>query len=664
MKQIHVKVRSDHLERQVSVAKPILAVTELVWNALDADAKKVRVELGYNKMNGLQSITVIDNGHGLSYADAIPAFENLGGSWKSSHAKSKGEGRLLHGKAGKGRFRAFFLGDQVTWKTFYEDKGSVQQLTIQGTRSKLGVFTLSEPVPAKRERTGTEVKISEIQRNFPSLEGPNAVQEMSGQLALYLRKYPAVQVSYNGTVVDPSSVEDLVTDYPLGEIRLDNDRVIADAQVTVIEWKTMAERSLLLCDADGFALAEIPSGVQAPGFNFTVYLRSNYIRELDQAGALIFEELDPNFRKLLDAARNAVKDHFRRRKAESAVNIVKEWKEQEIYPYEGEPRSLLEQAERQVFDVVALNVSEYLTDFDKTDARSKRFSLRLLRQAIEESPGAVQKIIQDVLDLPADKRDDLAALLKRTTLSALINASKVVADRLDFLRGLDILLFDPQSKEQLLERSQLHKILEDHTWIFGEEFALSVSDRSLKDVLKKHLHLLGRTEEPVEAVLRDDGTVGIVDLMLSRSIPQSRADEREHLIVELKRPKKVIDSGVYDQIESYAMAVAADERFRDTKTRWIFWAVSDDIAPNIRVRARQPNKPEGLVLEVPDAHLTVWVKSWGQALESCRGRLEFFQRNLEYVADDESAIALLRKLYSKYLPSAISGADSVADKPA
>jgi len=593
MKQIHVKVRSDHLERQVSVAKPILAVTELVWNALDADAKKVRVELGYNKMNGLQSITVIDNGHGLSYADAIPAFENLGGSWKSSQAKSKGEGRLLHGKAGKGRFRAFFLGDQVTWKTFYEDKGSVQQLTIQGTRSKLGVFTLSEPVPAKRERTGTEVKISEIQRNFPSLEGPNAVQEMAGQLALYLRKYPAVQVFYNGTVVDPSSVEDLVTDYPLGEIRLDNDRVIVDAQITVIEWKAVAERSMLLCDADGFALAEIPSGVQAPGFNFTVYLRSNYIRELDQAGALIFEELDPNFRKLLDAARNAVKDHFRRRKAELAVNIVKEWKEQEIYPYEGEPRSLLEQAERQVFDVVALNVSEYLTDFDKTDARSKRFSLRLLRQAIEESPGAVQKIIQDVLDLPADKRDDLAALLKRTTLSALINASKVVADRLDFLRGLEILLFDPQSKEQLLERSQLHKILEDHTWIFGEEFALSVSDRSLKDVLKKHLHLLGRTEEPVEAVLRDDGTVGIVDLMLSRSIPQSRADEREHLIVELKRPKKVIDSGVYDQIESYAMAVAADERFRDTKTRWIFWAVSDDIASNIRVRARQPNKPKG-----------------------------------------------------------------------
>jgi hypothetical protein len=140
VKQIRVKVQSDHLERQISVPKPILALTELVWNALDADATKVRVELSRNKMGGLQSIMVSDNGHGISYADAIPAFEKLGGSWKNSQAKSKGERRLLHGKAGKGRFRAFFLGDEVTWKTCYEDNGSVQQLTIQGTRSRLGVF--------------------------------------------------------------------------------------------------------------------------------------------------------------------------------------------------------------------------------------------------------------------------------------------------------------------------------------------------------------------------------------------------------------------------------------------------------------------------------------------------------------------------------------------
>lgn len=660
MRQINVKVQSDHLERQVTVPKPILAVTELVWNALDADAMNVRVELRRNQMEGLQSITVLDDGHGISYEDAIPAFENLGGSWKKGPAKSKIGRRILHGKAGKGRFRAFFLGDEVTWKTWFRDNGSVKQFSVQGTRSTLGVFTLSEPVAAKRTQTGTEVRIAEIQRNFPSLDDPRAVQEMAGQLALYLRKYPGVRVSYNGIIIDPAAVQELERDYALGAIELESGRIIEDAHMTVIEWRTLAERSMFLCDANGFALAEAPAGIQAPGFNFTAYLRSDFLRELDQSGALVFEDLDPELRPILETGRSRLKEHFRRRKAELARNVVREWKEQAIYPYEGEPQNILEETERQVFDVVALNVSEYLPDFERADSQSKRFSFRLLRQAIQESPDAVQKIIQEVLDLPSEKRDDLAALLKRTTLTALINASRVVTDRLDFLRGLDMLLFNPISREQLLERSQLHKILEEHTWLFGEEFALSLSDKGLKDVLKKHVQLLGWEEDVDLPVLREDGSIGIVDLMFSRLIPQSKSDEREHLVVELKRPKKIIDSGVYDQIESYATAVAADERFRDTSTRWVFWALSDDIAPNIRMRARQPHKPEGLVLEVPDLRLSVWVKSWGQILESCRARLEFFRRNLEYVADDESAVALLRRLHSKYLPPELAERDPSA----
>jgi len=106
------------------------------------------------------------------------------------------------------------------------------------------------------------------------------------------------------------------------------------------------------------------------------------------------------------------------------------------------------------------------------------------------------------------------------------------------------------------------------------------------------------------------------------------------------------------------MAVASDERFRETKTRWIFWAVSDDIAPNIRVRARNRIGQRVWFLMCPELRLSVWVKSWGQVLESCRGRLEFFRRNLQYEADDESAIALLKKLHAKYLPPVLTGEDS------
>lgn len=177
-----------------------------------------------------------------------------------------------------------------------------------------------------------------------------------------------------------------------------------------------------------------------------------------------------------------------------------------------------------------------------------------------------------------------------------------------------------------------------------------MDDQSLTEVLTKHLQLLGRTQEDLDPVPHEGKEKGIVDLMLSRLIPQPRADEREHLVVELKRPSKIIDPGVAGQVKGYAMAVAEDERFRDTKTRWVFLAVSNDITPAVRREAKQRNRPEGLLLDDEELRITVWVKTWGQVLEDSRGRLRFFQEHLQYAANQDSAVAYLQRTHEKYLP--------------
>src|SRR5690606_9444507 len=131
---------------------------------------------------------------------------------------------------------------------------------------------------------------------------------------------------------------------------------------------------------------------------------------------------------------------------------------------------------------------------------------------------------------------------------------------------------------QLLERSQLQRMLVDQTWIFGEEYHLTVDDESLTAVLNRHLKLLGRDAlvpgaKPVRSV---DGKQQIVDMMLSRLLKQPKAD-REHFVIELKRPSKKIDEKVLGQVTRYATAVAKDERLRSTNTRWVFWAVSNEL---------------------------------------------------------------------------------------
>jgi hypothetical protein len=502
---------------------------------------------------------------------------------------------------------------------------------------------------------GTEVRVTDLPKEFPSLRGTSAVETLSEQFALYLRQYPEVAISYDGTRIDPSAVESRVDDYELPPVKIEEGREVT-AVLTVIEWRTPSKRALFLCDAAGFTLHEMQPGIQAPGFSFTAYLKSDYVRELESEGAFMLEELHPGLKRLLAPAKDQLRAHFRQRAAEAAGALVEEWKKQEIYPYRGEPQDVIEEVERKVFDVVALNVNEYLPDFDVADPKSKRLAFGLLKEAIGSNPSALQKILGDVLELPKDKQEELAELLQKTSLEAIINASKIVADRLNFLAGLELLVFDEPSKSTLLERRQLHRILADHTWLFGEEFNLSVDDRSLTAVLEAHLKLLGR--EPsgsLAPVVREDGSQGIVDLTLSRLVPQPRATEREHLVVELKAPTVDIDNAAMNQIQSYAAAVVDDERFRDTQTKWVFWAISNRVKESVRKMARQKDRPEGLYYEDAEQRVTIWVKTWGQLIQDCKGRLQFFQDHLKYAADNESALAYLRAAHEKYLPKPLAG---------
>ena len=101
----------------------------------------------------------------------------------------------------------------------------------------------------------------------------------------------------------------------------------------------------------------------------------------------------------------------------------------------------------------------------------------MLRQAIENSPEELQLILGEVLKLPKRKQEELAELLRDVSLSAIISAAKIVADRLKFLTGLESILFDTESKKRLKERSQLHRIIAQNCWLFGEEYNLSVDDQ-------------------------------------------------------------------------------------------------------------------------------------------------------------------------------------------
>jgi hypothetical protein len=137
------------------------------------------------------------------------------------------------------------------------------------------------------------------------------------------------------------------------------------AEVTVIEWKTSADRALYLCDETGFTYEERPPGIQAPGFNFTAYLKSRLVKELADENAFALEGLHPVVDGLVDSTKQVLRKYFREREATRAQDLVKKWKEDRVYPYERPPTNPISIAEQQVFDVCALKVNEYLPSFER-----------------------------------------------------------------------------------------------------------------------------------------------------------------------------------------------------------------------------------------------------------------------------------------------------------
>lgn len=651
---VSVAVQDDFVARQTR-AKPIPALAELIWNSLDADATRVDVELVFGSLlGGLSRIVVHDNGDGFSRDEAKGLFGNLGGSWKRMMRRTRTGDRMIHGQEGRGRYKAFSLGGMATWKVCYAAEGGNRAFEIRIAEHDLTDVVITPDEPAPDRTTGVIVVIDNLRREFRLFETDEGFQELAEIFALYLKSYKAVSISVGGNRIDPDKAIRSEASMTLAPITA-SDGSQHDAELQVIEWRADTKRILYLCSRDGFPLDQFETKFHVPGFSFSAYLRSSYVEHLQNEGRLGLIELDPPLSGAIERARSGIKDYFRNRAAEKARTVVDVWKADEVYPYEGEPLTTVEKAERQVFDIVAVHVQELAPEIGESSATAQALHLRMLRNAIERGPEELQLILKEVLDLPPRQQKELAALLQETSLTAIITAAKTVADRLKFIAALESIVFDPVTKGRLKERSQLHKILAENTWIFGEEYNLWVNDKDLRNVLVRHKKVLDPSLQIDDPVKVSGQKRAIVDLMFSRSTRRHRANDIEHLVVELKAPKVKIGADEMNQIKKYAQAVRADDRFSTVKgIRWHFWIVSNGYDEMAKYEIEAGPDPERRLIARTGDH-TVGIKTWGEIIEENRARLQFFQEQMQHTVSESQAVEHLQEKYSRFLKGVLSG---------
>ena len=383
IRDIKVQAKADYIA-SLSHASPLAAIEELVWNALDADAREVKIDLIQNALGAVEAIRISDDGAGVDVDRIDSTFGGLGGSWKKGRAMTVALKRRLHGRHGRGRFKAFALGGHVEWRTTRAAVASggtgssqLSSYVISGDLETPGLFKIEETNPGFAP--GTEVYITNVRPIADSLtDAGTVVPALAAKFALYLKAYPNVHVYFSGIPVTPVIVRKAVTDYNL---RLPSG---AEAKLEVIEWRRrfVGSGKLVFCGKDGFALHEQPAGVR-PGaaYSFTAYVVSPRFAELNAENMLVMDELNPETRAYLETARKTLRDHFRVRAAEADESRVEEWIRDGSYPFAKDDES----EGRKRFDAAVQDMREHLDGFDSYSAEERRYLFGLLAKLQEKA---------------------------------------------------------------------------------------------------------------------------------------------------------------------------------------------------------------------------------------------------------------------------------------
>ena len=654
VKKYTVEVQPDFIERQAKVS-PVQAVAELVWNGLDADAENVDVRLEVDELGGT-TVVVRDDGTGMPYDDAPGLFTRLGCSWKKTQHFTPRKARSVHGREGRGRLKVFAIGRCAEWRVRYlNEVGEIRQYSITMHGSSIEEIQISSEEASHSRNTGVEARISEIDKQYHVLKADTIVSELNDEFALYSNNHRDVSIFYDDHQI--AARTQIISSHSVKLKSIDVNSRAHEVVLDVMEWSCNSRNALYLCTHQGFPVMEVSANVrEAKNYNVSAYLKSTYIESLASSQQSQVMSMNPKLRDAIQVSRGLINTYLCNRYSKTGRTVVDEWKSEGIYPFKDTPMNDIQNIERKLFDILAATYSDFPPGIQSGSQERKALELRLLKMAIECGSSDLQSILIQIFGWPSNKRRNLAELSKYSPLLAAIRAVKIVTDRLGVLVELEEILSNTKTKQFPKHYARFRKILEDNIWIFGDEYTLSVSDKSLASVLRKHQHLLGETVQIDDSIVEHPSMEnGTVDVVLSRTIRRHCVVELEHLIIQIKDPCVKFSGDQITRIREYAFAVTRDDELMSDSTQWVFWVIVDDVDEFARFLILEGEQARGTIQR--KRNFQVMIKSWSQVLADNRTRLRFFQEKVKCSAEYESSLSNLQSKYDEVVTGFAPRAD-------
>lgn len=498
------------------------AIKELVDNAWDADAPNVWIALPGSLT--LDPITVRDDGSGMTERELRQEYLKVARDRRLSKGEHTPGRRLVKGRKGIGKFAGLIIAETMTVETSANGQTTCLTIPKQELLSSTGdLEKLPLPLttaPCDKGIHGTTITLSSLHQHF-TFPNPERLKEI---LMLDYGREPDFRIYVDDQVVGVADIsgESFILEENIPEVGMvklhfkitDERQLTRNAGIAVrvggtivgppqhfgLESAEDLPRGLLRrvygeVEADG-----LKDDVTAAGWGILENSKA-YIALSEWVQASVREQLDKRFHRDIALQRARLQQEINRRLAQ---------------------------------------VPEFRREFARTAIA------RILKRHYDEPEEEVRAIVNVVLDavehdeyrivleqIDAAEHQDVAVLAAALAEFGVLDTGRIAQQaqhRLRFLDEMDKLITNPDTKE-----ATIHSVLAANLWVFGSEFSLVVSNKTLASTLKTY------TDEAFSGPRGQNRP----DLLLL-----TRLGERYKLI-EFKRPSHILDRRDIGQAEQY-----------------------------------------------------------------------------------------------------------------
>lgn len=233
--QKQVKINNTSVER-AGLSRDFKAdIAEFIWNGFDAKATIVEINYKVNAIEGIEEISITDNGEGIDFDTIEETFGILLDSKKSSIA---GSSSYVHGKKGIGRFSFQYFATSAEWISVYEKNGKKYKFKIEIDADNKEQFSLSEPEEIRNDTHGTGciVRFYQLNEAVVQLVSPSFLDFLKFEFGwfLHLNKSRGYKLLVNGLKLE---YETIISDSDQRTVEITVGKESYKFDLNFIEWK-------------------------------------------------------------------------------------------------------------------------------------------------------------------------------------------------------------------------------------------------------------------------------------------------------------------------------------------------------------------------------------------------------------------------------------------